>query len=308
MIKHWQHVEYVDDEVYKQFLHHNTPVTPSIQLPFNTAVYIQPITGGKRLEGIYDPTLKGIRQLKYKSQKGKPVPNRDLRLYLDAVLSEHITVLAVDGLMGTGKTSTCIESLIEEHLSDIKVDERVLNNPDWKPDTDAHKIMIAKPAVNSGGEEYGFLPGDINEKIAPTIKNYTQYFDRNHQAGFELLNAAGYVEILPLGFIRGLDAENMTVVVDECQNTTELITVVTRRAKDSRIFLLGDTSPFQIDLKGNTPKKNGLADTIDLLRGAHYFQYIEMKSLEHIVRSDEVRDIVRRLFKKYGEDPQEWVV
>jgi predicted ribonuclease YlaK len=123
-----------------------------------------------------------------------------------------------------------------------------------------------------------------------------------------MLRAGGYVEILPLGFIRGLDAENMTIVVDECQNTKELVTVVTRRAKDSRIFLLGDTSPFQIDLAGNTPKKNGLTDIIDLLQGAPYFQYIEMKSLEHIVRSDEVRDIVRRLFKKHGEDPQQWII
>ena len=168
--------------------------------------------------------------------------------------------------------------------------------------------LISKPGVNASGEEYGFLPGDINEKIIPTLKNYTQYFDRLHQSGFEALRLSGYVEILPLGFVRGMDAENISVIVDECQNTKELVTMVTRRAKDSRIFLLGDTSPFQIDLPGNTPKKNGLADVIDLLQGAPYFQYIEMKSLEHIVRSDEVRDIVRRLFKKYGEDPKNWMV
>jgi predicted ribonuclease YlaK len=308
LVKHWQHTELVEIEIYKQFMHHNVPITPSIALPYNTAVFIEPVGGGKRLEGIYDPAVKGIRQLKYKTPKGRFNQNRDLKLYLDAVANPNITVIGVDGLMGTGKTSTCIENLIEEHLSSIKVDDRVLNNPDWKPPFDAHKIMIAKPAVNSGGEEYGFLPGDINEKILPTIKNYTQYFDRNHQSGFEMLRAGGYVEILPLGFIRGLDAENMSIVVDECQNTKELVTVVTRRAKDSRIFLLGDTSPFQIDLSGNTPKKNGLTDIIDLLRGAPYFQYIEMKSLEHIVRSDEVRDIVRRLFKKHGEDPQEWLI
>jgi PhoH-like ATPase len=308
MIKHWQHTEHVEFEVYKQFMHHNVPIIPTVSLLSNTGVFIEPIGGGKRLEGVYDPTIKGIRQLKYKAPKGHHNLNRDLRLYLDAVNNDNIKVLAVDGLMGTGKTSTCIEDLIEKHLENVTVPHTWQLTNANKVGAEVHKILIAKPAVNSGGEEYGFLPGDINEKIAPTIKNYTQYFDRHHVAGFQGLNAAGYVEILPLGFVRGLDAENMSVVVDECQNTKELVTVVTRRAKDSRIFLLGDTSPFQIDLVGNTPKKNGLADIIDLLRGAPYFQYIEMKSLEHIVRSDEVRDVVRRLFKKYGEDPQDWIV
>lgn len=302
MLKHWEHIETVDEDVYRGFVHHSIPVVPSIMLEANTAVYIQPEFGGKRLEGVYDPFVKGIRPL-----KGNGAPNRDLRLYADTIQNDNITIIAVNGLTGTGKTSTVMKSLIDKHLSSVKVGD-FIKDTTQKPTVDTHKILIAKPAVNASGEEYGFLPGDINEKIAPTLRNYTQYFDRYHQSGFEALNGSGYVEILPLGFIRGTDAENISVVVDECQNTKELVTVVTRRAKNSRFFLLGDTSPFQIDLAGNTPKKNGLADITDLLRGAPYFQYIEMKSLEHIVRSDEVRDVVRRLFKKYGQDPQEWVV
>jgi predicted ribonuclease YlaK len=177
-----------------------------------------------------------------------------------------------------------------------------------KPNVDAHKILICKPAVNASGEEYGFLPGDIDEKINPTIKNFTQYFDRYTQFGYNALKLSGYVEILPLGFVRGIDAEDVTLVIDECQNTKELVTVATRGAKNSRTFLLGDTSPFQIDLDGNTPNKNGLTDIIDLLHGAKYFQYIEMKTIEHIVRSEQVRDVVKRLFRKYGENPRKWII
>jgi predicted ribonuclease YlaK len=247
--------------------------------------------------------VKGIRQV-----SNKNAPNRDLRLYHDALENPNITILAVDGLMGTGKTFTLIDHLVKTKLSNIRIIDKVLNDVTYKADPHAHKILIAKPGVNASGEEYGFLPGDINEKLIPTMKNYTQYFDKLHQSGFEALRLTGYVDILPLGFIRGMDAENLSAIVDECQNTKELVTMVTRRAKDSRIFLLGDSSPFQIDLQGNTPNKNGLTAIIDLLHGAPYFQYIEMKSLEHIVRSDEVRDIVRRLFKKYGEDPKNWIV
>ncbi|AGR46757.1 putative PhoH-like protein [Bacillus phage JL] len=301
-MKHWEHTEVVDTPTYKEFLQFGTPIIPKVQLPFNTAVYVVCDGGSKVLEGIYDKTVDGIRPL-----KDTKAPNRDLRLYKDAIQSEHITVLAVDGLMGTGKTSTIVEALIKKHLSNVHVPDHLLASGNWKPDPDVHKILISKPAVNAGEEEYGFLPGDINEKMIPTLRNYTQYFDRNHQAGFNNLNTAGYVEVLPLGFVRGMDAMNTDLVVDECQNTKELVTIVSRRSENSRIFLIGDTSPFQIDLKGNAPTKNGLSDIIDLLQGAPYFQYIEMKSLENIVRSYEVRDLVRRLFKKHGTNPQEWL-
>lgn len=300
--KHWEHSEYLPTHSYDALKLGSVEIKPSVGIEYNTALYVY-AEGRKPLECIYDGHIKSIRPIKGKG------PNRDLRLYTDAVMNENITVMAVDGLPGTGKTSTLLKHLINKNLSDIDVNERVLDGvSDWDIKPSDRKILIAKPAINADGEEYGFLPGDINEKIVPTLSNYTQYFDRYHPAGFELLRAAGYVEVLPLGFVRGRDAENIDVVVDECQNTKELITMVTRRAIDSRIFLLGDTTVFQIDRPGNTPSKNGLADVIDLLKGAHYFMHIEMKALEHIVRSEEVRDVMRRLFNRHGEDPKEWVI
>ena len=83
---------------------------------------------------------------------------------------------------------------------------------------------------------------------------------------------------------------------------------MTRKAKNAKIIILGDTSPFQIDTSGNSPKRNGLTNIIKLLDGASYFQHIELKSIEHIVRSSEVQDIVRRLYKMYGDNPQDWIV
>jgi len=315
MLRHWEHIEEANAVDYDLFQKHGRAIIPNWSkltdsLEPNTAVFVVPEGGGKRLEGIYDKSAGGIRPL-FRSD----APNRDLRLYIDALNNPNITQIAVDGLMGTGKTSTAIEYLVENHIpKDVRVPHN-FQTMDWKTSAerkmvvreDHYKIMIAKPAVNAGGEEYGFLPGDIDEKISPTLRNYTQYFDRFHNAGFESLNLMGYVEILPLGFIRGLDAENMTIVVDEAQNTKELITVGTREAKNGRIIFIGDTSPFQIDLESNTPTQNGLADYIDLMAGAEFFQYIEMKSLEHIVRSPRVREIVRRLFNKHGSNPREWL-
>jgi len=293
LIKHWEHTEIVDGATFERFKSFKAPVFPSAPLPNNTAVFIS--CSGKRLEGIYDPELKSIRQFRYLEN---PPPNRDLRLYLDAISSPHITMIAIDGLMGTGKTSNAVESAVEF----------INSTPCARGDLNCTKVVIAKPYVNAGGEEYGFLPGDADEKLDPTLTNFIQYFDRFSTIGFKKLRELGRVKVLPLGFIRGLDAENMIILADECQNTRELISLATRKAKNSRIFFLGDTSPFQIDLQGVAPKKNGLTNIIDLLSGAPYFQYIELKTLEHIVRSDEVRDIVKRLFEKYGENPQEWII
>lgn len=308
VIKHWQYTELVESEDYAKFLKYGTPINPSENLLANTAVYVESKSGGTRLEGVYDPLVKGIRPIKGKNPDGTVAPNKDLRLYNDSMQNKNITILAVDGLMGTGKTSTAVEWIIENHLKKVDFPKTTAQWENWKPPLNLHNILIAKPHVNAGGkhEQYGFLPGDLDEKMDPTLTNFIQYFDRWHEGGFNILRDAGYIKILPLGFIRGLDAYDTTLIVDEAQNTKELISVATRKAKNSRIIFLGDTSPFQIDLSGNTPKKNGLRDIIDLLQGAPYFQYIEMKSIEHIVRSEEVRDIVRRLFKKYGQDPLQW--
>lgn len=305
MLKHWEHTEYISTEEYDSFTQLGTELKPTVSIGYNTALYVE-APDRKRVECVYDARIKGIRLIKGKG------PNRDLRLYYDAVNNEDITILAVDGLTGTGKTSTTMEYLIKKNLRDVDISEQSFNysldgTTDERKPSD-RKIIISKPMVNAGGEEYGFLPGDINEKLVPTITNFTQYFDRYHPAGFTLLREAGFVEIAPLGFIRGRDVEDTDLVVDECQNTKELITMATRRAQGTRMFFLGDTTVFQIDREGNTPEKNGLADLISLLNGAPYFMYIEMKTLEHVVRSNEVKDIMRRLFKKHGENPREWII
>lgn len=279
--EHWQHEEYVDNTTYEKFLHQGTPIKVEYEdIHSNEAVFVYPLNGGKRLEGIYDSSLKAIRPLLNKSES-----NKDLRLYMDALKNTDISIVAVDGLMGTGKTSTCIHQIIDEYID---------KHSSEKQDTE---ILIAKPHVNSGGssEAYGFLPGDLDDKLDPTLTNYSQYFDRYSLAGFAKLKEQGIIKILPLGFIRGIDAKNMIMIVDECQNTKELISVVTRKAKDSKIILLGDTSKYQIDLNGNTPQNNGLTHIINLLKGAPYFQHIKMKTINHVVRSAEVKDIVHRL-------------
>ena len=139
MLKHWEHTEYVNNEEL-QALKKGKAIIPSVSIPANTAVYVCG-HDTKRLEGIYDPELKGIRQLTDKS-----APNRDLRLYKDAIANKNITILAVNGLMGTGKTSTAVEELINKHLNDVKAHNGMLR----EPNRGQHKLLIAQAACRSG--------------------------------------------------------------------------------------------------------------------------------------------------------------
>lgn len=285
---HWSHTEHLAGVDFSDLLM-NIPTHCSTIMDNNTALYAT--DGIKTIECIYE---KGkIRPLR----KSKS-PNRDLRLLEDALSNPDITILAVDGLAGSGKTSTAVKYAIDNHLQNV----------DFKAKVSEPSVLIAKPYVNAGEEEYGFLPGDINEKFDPTVQNFIQYFNRNHMAGFDALRDSGQLEVLPLGFIRGRDLPDTVVIIDECQNTRELVTMATRKAKNSRIVFLGDTSPFQIDLPGNTPSQNGLSKLTELLTGAEYFQHIELKTVEHILRSSEARDIIRRLIKKHGKSTLDWKV
>lgn len=287
-IGHWEHVEYVSADTL-QAIKRGEVVKPSIPLDANTALSV--CCESVLLECVY--TGKTIRPLMKSS-----APNRDLRLYIDALHDPNITMLAVDGLPGSGKTSTAVEFVIDNDLSGLSAN-------DLGKSTEP-KVLIAKPYLNAGEEEYGFLPGDINEKFDPTVQNFIQYFNRKHLLGFDQLRDGGLVEVLPLGFIRGRDLPDTTIIVDECQNTKELVTMATRKAKNSRVIFLGDTSPYQIDIKGNSTHHNGLSHLTRLLKGASYFQHIELKTTNHILRSDESRDIVRRLIKTYGKDSSDW--
>lgn len=294
MSNHWQHIEIVDELTFNKFLNHKTSFSTDSDLDPNVGILISCESQSRKIEGVYDGVEHVIRPLKC---GGKSAPNKELRLYLDALNNDVINMIAVDGLMGTGKTSSVVEYMCDL-LPDI--------NKFSEPYTSGYKIIIAKPYINAMGEEYGFLPGEIDDKLDPSLASFIQYFDRYHKAGFRKLRQQGYIELLPLGFVRGLDLKDTILVADECQNTLELISLATRKSTGSKIIFLGDTSPFQIDRPGNTSKVNGLTYLVDLLSGATFFQHIEMKTLNHIVRGDEVKEVVRRLFKKYGENPQEW--
>lgn len=196
-----------------------------------------------------DIILHGNRGLIVKAKT-----NNQKRL-VDAVEKNDI-VFAI-GPAGTGKTFTAV-ALAVRALKEKAV----------------RKIIITRPAVEAG-ENLGFLPGDLKEKIDPYLR---PIYDALHDMiSSEKLN--GYlekntIEIAPLAYMRGRTLDNAFILLDEAQNTTpmQLKMFLTRMGPSSKIIITGDRS--QIDLPKN--QKSGLDEAVKLLRAIKGIAFIEL--------------------------------
>lgn len=159
-------------------------------------------------------------------------------MLLDAIRAHHLVVAL--GPAGTGKTYLAIASAVEA-LEQGKVD----------------RIVLSRPAVEAG-ESLGYLPGDLNEKMAPFLRPlYDALSDRLGGKRLRQLMTDGTIEIAPVGFMRGRTLNNAFVVIDEAQNCTyaQIKMLLTRLGWHSTMVLTGD--PDQSDLLDNL---SGLAD------------------------------------------------
>jgi len=158
--------------------------------------------------------------------------------FLDAI-EAHSVVLAL-GPAGTGKTYLAIAKAVEA-LEKGKVG----------------RIVLSRPAVEAG-ESLGFLPGDLNEKLAPYLRPlYDALTERLGTKRLKALIGDGVIEIAPVAYMRGRTLSECFVVIDEAQNCTygQLKMLLTRLGWRSTMVLTGD--PDQTDL---LPGLSGLGD------------------------------------------------
>ncbi len=129
------------------------------------------------------------------------------------------------------------------------------------------RIVLCRPAVDAG-ENIGFLPGDMEEKLAPYLRPlYDALQDRMSAKQVKAMIAEGQIEIASVGFMRGRTLNNAFIVVDEAQNCTyvQLKMILTRLGWNSKMIVTGD--PAQSDL---LPEMSGLApvaDKIESMKG-----------------------------------------
>ena len=189
-------------------------------------------------------------------------------------LKDHDVVFAI-GPAGTGKT----------YLSVVFAVQALKNH-------EVQKIILTRPAVEAG-ENLGFLPGDLKEKIDPYLRPlYDALYDMLGAENTEKLIEKGIIEIAPLAYMRGRTLEDAYVILDEAQNTTDnqMKMFLTRLGFNSKMCITGDIT--QIDLPKQTT--NGLKHAMKILDGVKGISFVYLTALD-VVR----HPVVARIIEKY---------
>ena len=190
------------------------------------------------------------------------------------------------GPAGTGKTYLAV-ALAVSMMLEGKVD----------------KIILSRPAVEAG-ENLGFLPGDLKEKVDPYLRPlYDALYEMLPAEQVDKKIAIGEIEIAPLAFMRGRTLSNAFIILDEAQNTTpmQMKMFLTRLGENSRMVVNGDLS--QVDLPRGTI--SGLRNALEVLKGTPNISSVRFSSTD-VVRHGLVAKIVKayeeKSKKEYGDE------
>ena len=194
--------------------------------------------------------------------------------------STHELVFAI-GPAGTGKTYLAI-ALAVAALERREVD----------------RLVLVRPAVEAG-EELGFLPGDLQEKIAPYLQPMMdalqELLPRNR---FKECREAGLIEMAPLAYMRGRTLKRCFAILDEAQNATipQMRMFLTRLGEGSKCVVTGD--PSQVDLPHN--RKSGLIESMQALHGTEGIFFTKFDEVD-VIRHELVQRIIRAYKAHRGE-------
>ena len=193
--------------------------------------------------------------------------------------TENDLVFAI-GPAGTGKTYTAVALAV-----------RALRNKEVR------RIILTRPAVEAG-ENLGFLPGDLREKLDPYLQPlYDALRDMIPQQKLQSLWEDKTIEIAPLAFMRGRTLDNAFVILDEAQNATsaQLKMFLTRMGRNAKFVVTGDLT--QIDLPRY--QSSGLAHAISILNNIKNISIIQLDN------SDVIRHkLVTKIINAYENNPQ----
>ena len=184
--------------------------------------------------------------------------NKEQIFAMNVLLDEKISLVTLTGVPGSGKTYLTL-------MSALKLIEK----------EDKKRIIFTRP-IQTVGKDIGFLPGSLNEKMAPWLSPIVDNF--RNQFGdltyFDMMIEKGVIDVAPLSYIRGRSFNDAIIIVDEAQNATvhELKTVITRTGKNSKIVLLGDIE--QVDLPYVNKFSNGLTIVIEKLKDEEITSHI----------------------------------
>ncbi|OFO51413.1 PhoH family protein [Nosocomiicoccus sp. HMSC059G07] len=210
-----------------------------------------------------------------KDYRGKPVRAKTTgqQIYVNHIKNNDLTFGI--GPAGTGKTFLAVVIACQ-----------------MLKDNDIKRIVLTRPAVEAG-ENLGFLPGDLKEKVDPYLR---PLYDGLHailgQEHTDRLIERGIIEVAPLAYMRGRTLNDAFIILDEAQNTTsmQMKMFLTRLGFGSKMVVTGDET--QIDLPSKT--RSGLIESVERLRNVRGVQ------INHFTDQDVVRHpLVSRIIRAY---------
>jgi len=233
------------------------------------------------VEGDESEILKTKEDIILHGQNGKIIKARTSNQRKMICEIKKNDMLFAIGPAGTGKTYTAVAIAVKS-LKDKEV----------------KRIIFTRPAVEAG-ENLGFLPGDLKEKLDPYMQPiYDALFD---MIPIERLNdylEQGTIQIAPLAFMRGRTLDKAFVILDEGQNTTEkqMKMFLTRMGRSAKFIITGDET--QIDLPKN--QKSGLTNAVNTLKDIKGISFITLDGND-VIRHKLVKDIINAYKNKKND-------
>jgi phosphate starvation-inducible PhoH-like protein len=247
--------------------------------------YFEQVLGGDDAETVDHFTERNPNDVLVFGPNGKSVRARTANQKKLVTDAEKNAIVFAIGPAGTGKTYTAVAIAV-----------RALKNKQVK------KIILTRPAVEAG-ENLGFLPGDLKEKIDPYLRPLYDALDDMIPAdklGYYMSTRT--IEIAPLAYMRGRTLDNAFIILDEAQNATDLQIkmFLTRIGANAKAIITGDMT--QVDLPRN--QRSGLSTAVRILKNIDGIAHIELDE-EDVVRHRLVKQILRAYTKEHErENPQ----
>lgn len=243
--------------------------------------YFEQILGGDDGETVDNFVDKNPNDILVFGPNGKTIRARTVNQKRMVTAVDKNDIVFAVGPAGTGKTYTAVALAV-----------RALKNKVVK------KIILTRPAVEAG-ENLGFLPGDLKEKIDPYLRPLYDALDDMIPAdklGYYMSTRT--IEIAPLAFMRGRTLDNAFIILDEAQNTNDLQLkmFLTRIGPNAKAIITGD--PTQIDLPRNM--QSGLHKASRILQNINGISHIELTE-EDVVR----HRLVKAIIKAYNKDAED---
>ncbi len=217
-----------------------------------------------------DQELEKFKRIDKEVVYGIKPRNAEQTFAVNALCNSDIPLVSLTGKAGTGKTLLALASALQ-----VRKNYR--------------QIYIARPIVPLSNKDIGYLPGDVESKLAPymqplwdnlkVIQDQFPETDKNYQLITNMLKEEKLV-IEPLSYIRGRSLQRIYFIVDEAQNLTphEIKTIITRAGEGAKIVLTGDI--YQIDHPYLDAQSNGLSYLIEHFKGQKLYAHVNLEKGE----------------------------